>query len=225
MIKGLQKTCLLNYPPYTVATVFVGGCNFSCPFCHNKDLVLNPSSIDTIHEDELMDLLDKRGKWLDGVCITGGEPLLYDITDLAKKIKDKGFKVKVDTNGTNPQQLKTLIDQKLVDYVAMDIKSSKEKYNEAANCNVDMDKIERSIQIIKDSGIEHEFRTTFVPKLHTIEEVKNIGEWLKGADKFVVQNFKPGTCLDPSFNDEKSFGEKELEEFRCILKNHIKEVI
>jgi pyruvate formate lyase activating enzyme len=226
MIKGLQKTCLVNYPPYTVSTVFMGGCNFSCPFCHNRDLVLNPGKLDTISNEEFIEFLKSRKKWLDGVCFGGGEPLLNEnIVELIKKVKDLGLKVKVDTNGSNPELLKRLIDEKLIDAIAMDIKNCKEKYDETCGCSVDMAKIEEGIDLIKKSSLEYQFRSTILPKLHSKGDIQKIGEWLKGSKEFCLQNFRAGSCIDESFDNEKGFSPEEMEEFKQVLNEYFEKVL
>ena len=141
-IRGLQKTSLIDYAPYTCCVVFLAGCNFRCPFCQNPDLIVGKDRNPVIYEDEFLDFLKERKKWLDAVCITGGEPCLYEkLPKLIKKIKSLGYKVKIDTNGTNPSMLKELIDKKLIDYVAMDIKGPLDKYDEIVNAKVDKEKI------------------------------------------------------------------------------------
>lgn len=191
-IYGLQKLTLLDYPEKTACTIFTGGCNFRCPFCHNALLVTDIDDAKTYSEEEILDFLSKRRGLLDGVCITGGEPLINsDIADFIRKIKDLGYKVKLDTNGTFPKRLKELIDNRLVDYVAMDIKNSKEKYGKTAGMkNVSLSDIEKSINLLKLSGIDYEFRTTVVKELHTEEDISRIAEWIKGAKRYFLQNFE-----------------------------------
>ena len=190
IIKGLQKTTLLDFPGKVACTVFTAGCNFRCPFCHNASLVISPDLSDTISEDELLAFLKKRRGILDGVCITGGEPLLQrDIEELIKKIRDLSLAVKLDTNGAYPERLRSIIDQRLVDYVAMDIKNSKEKYALTAGADIDIEKISESVDILMSSGIEYEFRTTVVKELHSPEDIRGVGEWIAGADKYFLQSF------------------------------------
>lgn len=191
-IYGLQKLTLLDYPEKTACTIFTGGCNFRCPFCHNALLVTDIDDAKTYSEEEILDFLSKRRGLLDGVCITGGEPLINsDIADFIRKIKDLGYKVKLDTNGTFPKRLKELIDNRLVDYVAMDIKNSKEKYGKTAGMkNVSLSDIEKSINLLKLSGIDYEFRTTVVKELHTEEDISRIAEWIKDAKRYFLQNFE-----------------------------------
>jgi len=224
-IKGLQKTSLIDYPGKISAVVFLPNCNFRCPFCQNPDLIENPDKIQTIEEDEFFSFLESRKKWIDGVCITGGEPCLHkELPEFAKRIKDMGFLVKVDTNGTNPLMLKDLINRKLVDYIAMDIKASKENYGKAAGVKVDIEKINQSIQIIMNSGIDYEFRTTVIPGLFDHKEAEAIGESLKGAENLFLQQFRPISTLNREFRKIRPYEKEKLEEFSNILKESIKNV-
>ena len=200
-ISGLQKTTLLDYPGHVAATIFLGGCNFRCPFCHNMNIVLEASQEYT--KEDILKFLTKRSGVLDGVCITGGEPTLYnDLPDFIQEIKKitkqdgSTFLVKLDTNGTNPDMLKGLIDSKLIDYVAMDIKSSLGKYDLVAGISEDNKKTEeileavnKSVNILKASKIDYEFRTTLVDKYHDEEEIIKIGELINGAKKYYMQSF------------------------------------
>ncbi|MBR4720640.1 MAG: anaerobic ribonucleoside-triphosphate reductase activating protein [Clostridia bacterium] len=191
-IYGLQKLTLLDYPGKTACTIFTGGCNFRCPFCHNALLVTDIDSSQTYSEEEILDFLSKRTGLLDGVCITGGEPLMNnDIEDFIRAIKKLGYKVKLDTNGSFPEILKELLNNHLVDYVAMDIKNSKEKYEKTAGIkNVSISDIEKSINLLKLSDIDYEFRTTVVNEFHTEGDILKIAEWIKGAKNYFLQNFE-----------------------------------
>ncbi|MBO7250276.1 MAG: anaerobic ribonucleoside-triphosphate reductase activating protein [Clostridia bacterium] len=212
IIKGLQKTTLLDFPGKVACTVFTAGCNFRCPFCHNASLVLSPDLSDQISEDEFFAFLTKRKNILDGVCITGGEPLLQkDIESFIEKIKDIGLAVKLDTNGAYPERLRSIIDKKLVDYVAMDIKNSKEKYALTAGAHVDIDKITESVEILKSSDVSYEFRTTVVRELHSPEDMKSIGEWIAGASKYFLQSFTDsGEIIDEGYSAHSSEDMKKL---------------
>lgn len=190
LIKGLQKTTLLDFPGKVACTLFTGGCNLRCPFCHNASLVISPDMSHLISEDEFFSFLNKRKAILDGVCITGGEPLLQkDIEEFILKVKALGFAVKLDTNGSYPDRLKSILDKKLVDYVAMDIKNQKEKYSLTCGVDVDTDDISRSISLLMSGDIEYEFRTTVVRELHTPQDIGEIGEWIRGAKRFFLQSF------------------------------------
>ncbi|MBU1946566.1 MAG: anaerobic ribonucleoside-triphosphate reductase activating protein, partial [Nanoarchaeota archaeon] len=212
-IKGLQKTTLVDYPGKVACTVFLPNCNFRCGFCHNKDLVLNSEVLPAFSEQDVLEYLKEKKRWLDGICITGGEPLLHkELINFLPKVKEIGYLVKIDTNGTNPTFLKELIDRNLIDFIAMDIKNSIEKYEETAGAKVDTEDIKKSIDLIKNSGIDYEFRTTVVPCLHTKEDMMKIGELLKESKKFAIQNFKPANeVIDPKYKEMKGFTKEELE--------------
>lgn len=188
-IGGFQKTSLLDYPDKISAIVWTVGCNFNCPFCYNSNLV--SGDVELFPENEIFGLLEKRKGLLDALVISGGEPLMQkDIADFCKKVKQLGFLVKIDTNGMFPDKLKELIDKKLVDYIAMDIKAPKKKYSELAGKKVDISKIEQSIDIINKSKIGYEFKTTFVPELLKKEDIIEIAKWLKDSEKYYLQQFK-----------------------------------
>lgn len=190
-IEAYQKLTLLDFPGHTAITVFTHGCNFRCPFCHNAGLVVRPSE-SAIPESELFDYLEKRKKLLDGVCITGGEPLLQkDIADFIRRVRDIGYLVKLDTNGSFPEKLEELINEGIIDYVAMDIKNSREKYALTAGTTQDIvAKVEKSANILMTCGIDYEFRTTVTGNLHTEDDMRAIGEWLRGAKSYYIQPFK-----------------------------------
>ncbi|MBO4423708.1 MAG: anaerobic ribonucleoside-triphosphate reductase activating protein [Clostridia bacterium] len=188
-IYGLQKLSLVDYPGLTAAVLFTGGCNFSCPFCHNFELVKNPGQ--PMDDGEVFGYLKKRRGLLDGVVITGGEPLLHpDIADLITAVKDMGYPVKLDTNGTFPDRLAELLTRGVVDYVAMDIKNCREKYYLTAGTEVDLDAIDKSIMLLKNSKTDFEFRTTVVEQLHDEDDFVRIGQWIKGGEKYFLQRFK-----------------------------------
>ena len=190
IIRGLQKTTLLDFPEKLACTVFTGGCNFRCPFCHNASLVLNSGAIEEIPEDEFFSYLSRRKGILDGVCITGGEPLLNsDIFEFIKKIRSYGLLVKLDTNGSMPDRLEALLDAGLVDYVAMDIKNAPTKYALTAGVDEYPAEIERSIDIIIKKAPEYEFRTTVVRELHEKEDIIKIANRIKNAKKYFLQSY------------------------------------
>lgn len=188
-ISGYNKLTLLDFPGKMACTVFLAGCNLRCPFCHNASLVINTSSQPTIPEEEFFAFLDKRKGMLEGVCVTGGEPTLNpDLPAFLRKIKEKGYLVKLDTNGTNPDMIESLLD--VVDYFAMDIKNSKEHYAETVGiANFDIAPIERSVDILMKKASAYEFRTTLVNELHDKECIQDIGVWLKGARAIYLQKF------------------------------------
>ncbi len=201
---GLQKLTLLDYPGNMAATVFTGGCNFRCPFCHNRSLVFLNENDSEIANEDIFDFLKSRNKILDGICITGGEPLLHKgITAFIKRVRDLGLKVKLDTNGSNFEALKRLIDEKLVDYVAMDIKNSPEKYAMTIGLeNYDLSEIEKSKNYLLENHVDYEFRTTIVREFHEPEDLKKIGEWIRGAKHYYLQNFEDhGTCIQAGLGE------------------------
>lgn len=191
IINGFQKLTLLDYPGRVACTIFTAGCNMRCPFCHNASLVTHIDSDNTFGTEEVLDYLKKRQGILEGVCITGGEPLLQpDIKEFIAEIKNLGYSVKLDTNGTFPEKLKELVNEGLVDYVAMDIKNSKAKYKKTAGIeNLDLSKIEESVDFLINGNIDFEFRTTIVNEFHTVDDIQDIVVWLKGAHKYFLQNF------------------------------------
>jgi len=221
-IKGLEKASLIDYPGKVSAVVFLAGCNFRCPFCQNRDLVLEPEKLESIPEKEILDFLKERKKWLDGVCVTGGEPLLWkDLPDFLGRIKGLGYLVKLDTNGTSPKMLRELIERGLVDFIAMDIKGPLEKYEKFSGAEADKQKIRESIKLIINSGIEHEFRSTVLPALHTKEDVEEMARMVKGARKFYLQQFRPKNTLDQNFLKEKPFSEKEMLGLRDLCRRYV----
>lgn len=191
IIQGLQKITLLDFPGKVACTVFTRGCNFRCPFCQNALLVTDIDLSEYIPEDEFFSYLEKRTGVLDGVCITGGEPLINkDIADFIKKIKALGFAVKLDTNGSFPDRLKELLDQNLLDYVAMDIKSSIDRYEQAVGIKFDTESILASVNILKKSGIDHEFRTTVTKELHDTKTICDIAAFIGKGEKWYLQQYK-----------------------------------
>lgn len=190
-IQGLQKLTLLDFPGRTACTVFTAGCNFRCPFCHNASLVVDIPKEAAISEEEFFAFLKKRQGILDGVCVSGGEPLLQpDIEEFIGKIKELGYVVKLDTNGSFPKKLKALVEKGLIDYVAMDIKNCLESYAITSGTDaLDLGAIEESVSYLKEGHIPYEFRTTVVKNYHFEESFEKIGQWIQGADKYYLQNF------------------------------------
>ena len=228
-IHGLSKTTLLDYPGHLACTVFTGHCNFRCPFCHNGELVLCPDSEPGIPEEDFFDFLESRKKRLEGVAITGGEPTVNaDIVEFIQKIKERDLLVKLDSNGTRPDILKKLIDNSLVDYVAMDIKSSKEGYPAACGLkSMDLAPVEESVNILMNSGIEYEFRTTVMKELHSEKEFRGIAEWIKGCSNYYLQSYRPSETLLAHMMDDEfraafkssftAYTGEELKEIRDLL--------
>jgi len=220
LIKGFQKLTLLDYPGKTACTVFTGGCNFRCPFCHNAGLV---TRLDTeiITESEIFEHLKKRQGILDGIAITGGEPLLQgDIEEFLSKVREYDYAIKLDTNGSFPQKLKSIIEKGLCDYVAMDIKNSKEKYPETVGIDTfDLSAIEESVEILKESSVPFEFRTTVTKNFHTIIDIENIGKWIAGTENYYLQNFvDSGNLID---SNVEGVSKAEMEEMLEAVKKYV----
>ena len=189
-IVGLQKTTLLDYPEKVAATIFVGGCNFCCPFCHNSDLVRGTYD-EVLKSEEVWRFLEKRRGVLEGVCITGGEPTLQqDLEEWIIKIKEMGYLVKLDTNGYRPDVLKRLVHNKRVDYVATDTKNAPDRYGLACGKEIDINVIKESVSFLLSNPVDYEFRTTLVKELHSIEAIEEIGNWIQGAQKYYLQMFE-----------------------------------
>ncbi|PKM49646.1 MAG: anaerobic ribonucleoside-triphosphate reductase activating protein [Firmicutes bacterium HGW-Firmicutes-7] len=216
-IKGLEKTSLLDYPEHIAVTIFTGGCNMRCPFCHNRDLVLNSPS-DLISTDQLFDYLITRKLTHEAVCITGGEPTLQeDLLDFMKEINQIGYKVKLDTNGLKPKILERALEQNLLDYVAMDIKNTKIKYaNTAGITTQQLYNIEESVHLLMEDTVPYEFRTTTMKELHCLEDFILIGNWLKGSKKYILQQYKSSPFqLSPQIFT--SYSLQELEEIKTEI--------
>ncbi|MBU2562229.1 MAG: anaerobic ribonucleoside-triphosphate reductase activating protein [Nanoarchaeota archaeon] len=227
-IKGFQKISLIDYPGKIACILFLAGCNFRCGFCHNPELVLDKGH-EIYSENKILDFLEKRKNQLDGVCITGGEPLLSLNLDFLKKIKELNYSIKIDTNGSFPEKLEEIIDKKLVDFIAMDIKASKENYNAITNSDVEINKIEKSIKLISNFG-NYEFRTTILKEVHTAEEVKKIAKWLnqilgEKPRKLCLQGFKnKGKLLGEEYRNKKDVEEDYLRELKEAIKSDFEEV-
>lgn len=223
-IHGFQKMTLLDYPGKVACTLFLGTCNFRCPFCHNGSLVLAPEEEPVIPVEDVMKVLKKRQGILDGVCITGGEPTISTgLRELIENIKQMGYLVKLDTNGTRPEILRKLIEADLLDYVAMDIKNSKEKYSLSAGISqVNIEKICESIELLKSDVVDYEFRTTVMKELHKKEDFEAISQWLAGSKKYFLQAYKETELvICPGFS---SYSKEELEEFAQIPRQTISQV-
>ena len=224
-IKGLEKFAPKDFPGYISSTVFLGGCNFRCPFCHNSDLVLNSQALPTFPMDYFIGFLDSRKNWLEGICVTGGEPLLNeDLEVLLCLIKERNLLVKIDTNGSFPSRLERLIEKKLVDQIAMVVKAPLERYNEAAGIQVNEENIQKSINMIKNSGLEYVFRTTVVPGLIGPDDIKKISQMLDGAKVFQIQQFVPANTLDSHYLRKKPYSRQEVQAFAGIAEPYFKEI-
>lgn len=226
LIGGMQKNSLIDYPGKVSAALFTIGCNMRCGYCHNPELVLPERYANSMNLDEIFDFLEARKGKLDGIVISGGEPTMQpDLYDFIKTIKEMGYLVKLDTQGTNSKILKKLIEDKLIDFVAMDVKGPLDKYVMLAARPVDLDTILESISIIRDSGIDHEFRTTVVKEQINPSDFQKIGELVKGAKRFALQKFRPGNTVSPSFSRKTTYSDEEFEGFKEIMSKYVKECV
>ena len=230
--KGFNKSSMIEYPHKIVAVVFTGGCNFRCPFCHNKDLVLNPSKIPDISEEEVLSYMENKKMWIDGIAITGGEPTLHkELPEFMKKAKDRGFLVELETNGTNPDVIEQLIKDNLIDYFAMDIKAplDEDKYfkvtGEFGDKKKMLENIKKTISIIQKSGVDYEFRTTFVPGLISKEDIYTIARQLKGSKKYALQKFLPNTTVNSEYEKKEILKPSFFDEFKEKIKDYFDEII
>ena len=222
-IHGFNKTTLLDYPGLVAATIFTGACNFRCPFCHNAELVLNPSSQPIIPEEEILTHLKKRQGITKGVCITGGEPTLQkDLKDFVKKLKELDLKVKLDSNGYKPEVLKDLVKEGLLDYIAMDVKAPLDEYEVIAGVKLDVSKLQESIDFLKKGKVPYEFRTTVIKDFHTQESFEKIAELIKGADRYFLQGYVDSDkVIAPGLS---AYTYEEMQEFLPIFDGKVKHV-
>ncbi len=223
-IGGIQKSSLLDYPEKISAIVFTQGCNYRCGYCHNPELVgANIEKEMPIQNvSAFFEFLKTRINKLDGVVITGGEPTLQpDLKEFIKQIKTLGFLVKLDTNGTNPEVLKELIDENLLDYIAMDIKAPIDKYSNIVNVKINTDNIKKSIELIMNSNVDYEFRTTVIQNQLSFNDFEKIGQMIKGAKKYYLQKFISSKILDENLANEKTYSQKDFEKIITILKKYI----
>lgn len=206
-IIGFIETSLLDWDGHIVASIYLPGCNFRCPYCHNKNAVLDPDSFDEIPMEYIESYISENKDFLDGIVVSGGEPTIHgDLPDLLRKIKESGLKVKLDTNGTNPDVLESLISENLIDYIAMDVKAPlNKKYSDTAGVDVNLDNIRRSIDLIQSSGIDYEFRTTIVPIFLSEDDVHSLISELSGSKKYALQQFRPDYTLDPALSELKPY--------------------
>jgi pyruvate formate lyase activating enzyme len=218
---GLEKCTLIDYPGKTACMVYTIGCNFRCPYCHNPELV-DETSPQAITEEEVLMFLDTRKGLLDGLVITGGEPTIHDdLLSFISKVKEKGFLVKLDSNGTRPAMLREAMERNLVDYVAMDIKSPLAKYSGIAARPVDVGAVQESIGLLMSSPVEYEFRTTVVKALLSEEDIVQIGREIQGAKRYYLQAFVPTKILNPQFKKKVSYSKEELEELCDKIKPYV----
>lgn len=218
---GFEKCTLVDYPGKVACMVYTIGCNFRCPYCHNPELV--DETVETTYsETAILEFLDTRKGLLDGVVITGGEPTMHEeLPAFARRVKEKGFLVKLDTNGTNPEMLRRTIDEGLLDYVAMDMKSPLDSYSHTVARAVDVEAIRESISILLASPIEYEFRTTIVKSLLSPEDLKRIGEAIRGAKSYYLQKFVPTKILNPQFRRKVTYTDEEFVKFQKIMHEYV----
>ncbi|NBI05528.1 anaerobic ribonucleoside-triphosphate reductase activating protein [Senegalia massiliensis] len=213
----MEKSSFIDYPNKISTVLFIKGCNFRCPYCHNSHILNSKESID---ETYILTFLENRKKYIEAVTITGGEPTLYnELYTLISKIKNKNFYVKLDTNGTNPDMLNRLVQDNLIDYIAMDIKTSFSEYNKVTNSLVDINKIKKSIKVIKNSNIDYEFRTTVCKELISEYNILDIAKHLNGSQKYILQNFRDGDTILGGINKYHSYKLEKLQEIKCIIEN------
>ncbi len=228
-IKGFNKTTLLDYPGHLASTIFLGTCDFRCPFCHNASLVISPQMQPCIPTDEILSTLQKRKNILEGVCISGGEPTLQnELPHFIEQIKSLGLKVKLDTNGNNPSMIQELLNLNYIDYIAMDIKNSKDNYlktigrTSSSDCFNILDNIENSIDLIQSSEIDYEFRTTVVKELHSERDFIEIGKWIRGARRYFLQSYiDSGNTIQSGFSP---YTKSELVHFKTLLEPYVNNV-
>lgn len=219
---------MLDWPGRIAATVFIGRCNFRCPFCHNAEIVVNEQKYENLNPDELIAYLVSRRNWVDAVVITGGEPTIAPaLPSFLGALKQSGFNVKLDTNGTKPRVLEQLFEDNLVDFVAMDIKTSFDRYPEAVRVPVDTDSLRKSVRLIVNSGIEHEFRTTVVPGIINEHTAAAVAAELSeaGATRLVLQQFQNKNTLDPEFELKKPYSKERMESIAAAAAQHLEVIV
>ncbi|MFA6158799.1 MAG: anaerobic ribonucleoside-triphosphate reductase activating protein [Candidatus Paceibacterota bacterium] len=218
---GFEKFTLIDYPGKVACMVYTIGCNFRCPYCHNPELVDETVEV-RYGEEEILAFLDRRKGMIDGIVITGGEPTMHDdLLDFMKKVKDRGFLVKLDSNGTRPAMIREAIDRKLVDYIAMDMKAPLSRYSQTVARPVDTEAIAESIALLMSSPVEYEFRTTVIKSLVSPEEIEEIGREIKGAKRYYLQKFIPTKLLNPQFRRKTTYTDEEFEGFRKTLSAYV----
>lgn len=225
LFRGWQRVSLMDYPGKIATTAFVGGCNFRCPYCHNWELVGNDSNLETISTDEVLAFLKKRSAMVDGICISGGEPTIHKkLPEFARRVKGMGKLVKLDTNGANPAMIRELLDGRLLDFVAMDVKCTMERYCDLTKCNADkLPKLKESIEMIKNSGIDYEFRTTLTKEYNPATDKEAMAELVSGAASYALQKFRiPEDHFDENLSPLSKI---EAEEIMEAVRPHVGEII
>lgn len=226
LVGGIQKLSLVDFPGHVAAALFTAGCNMRCGYCHNPELVLPERLAPSIPIDDIMLFLQSRVGRLDGVVVSGGEPTIHDdLPELIRRIKALGYDVKLDSNGTRPEMIRQLIDDKLIDFVAMDIKGPLEKYQTIAARPIDLDAVQETIALLISSGIGHEFRTTIVREQLEPSDFHKVGEMVRGAKRFALQHFRPGSTLAPQFEQASTFSESEFQKTKTIMEGYVDECV
>ncbi len=219
---GFERFTLIDYPEKIACMVYTIGCPFRCPYCHNPELV-DETVTNRISEKEILDFLEIRTGILDGIVITGGEPTMHGekLVSFMRKVKDLGFLIKLDSNGVHPEFLQKVIDEKLVDYIAMDIKSPLSKYSQTVMRPVDIEAIKNSIEVIKKASVDYEFRTTLVKTMTSVEDLEQIGKEIKGAQSYYLQKFIPTKILNPQFLKKATYDDEELKSIKSMMENYV----
>ena len=222
-IKGLQKVSLLDFPGGICSTIFVGGCNLRCRYCYNRDLVLNPDSLPAISAEEIFAFLRSKSSLLDGVCVSGGEPTLQEeLPDFLMEIKKMGLKVKLDTNGTRPEVISRLLEEDVLDYIAVDVKGPPAKYSYITGNNTDHAKLKETIALLKNSRVEQEFRTTVIPGLLEDEDLLSIAKEIAGCRRYVLQQFSPrSSIIDPALLSLKPYSREKVAEMARMCHEYV----
>jgi len=229
-IKGFDPMSLIDWDGMVATTVYLPGCNFRCPYCHNAGIVLTPDHYESIELSDILSYLTEHNDFLDGVCITGGEPCLHKgLPELIEKFRETGMRVKLDTNGSFPDMVASLIDDELIDYVAMDVKAPLEfaAYSESARIadRRTLERIKDTVDLLMSDRVDYEFRTTVVPALHRAGDLERIAEQLRGARRYVLQSYIPHDTLDPEFMDETPYNAERIGEFRKLIAPMFEECI
>ncbi|MDY0189858.1 MAG: anaerobic ribonucleoside-triphosphate reductase activating protein [Desulfuromonas sp.] len=225
-IKGFQGTSLLDFPQRVASLVFYGGCNLRCPYCHNPELVQQPDNYPDIPLTDIVAMLEQRCGFIDGVVVSGGEPTLNsDLPELLRQIKSLQLQVKLDTNGLRPQVLAALLEQELLDFVGLDVKTAPNRYGQLHNVAVDAEAILQSVEILKNAAVEVEFRTTCVPHIVTLDDIHAIGEILRGAPQWVLQQFVAAPAMDEELRQCEPYSTQQLQEFATVGQQYVAQVI
>ncbi len=226
-IVGFSKTSLLDWDGHVVATIYLQGCNWRCLYCHNPDLIPMEPVFDELEFEDIADYIRDNADFLDGIAISGGEPTIHpDLPILIAKIRDLGMKVKLDTNGSNPVMLEDLLGSGMLDYVAMDIKAPlNEKYHEIVRVNPDIEAVKRSILILMNSGVDHEFRTTVVPFLLEEKDIESIAAYIGGSKKYALHQFKNDSTLEKKMELVSPYPEEKIRAMAEIAKGYVRKVV